>query len=128
MSYKNIEDQRNRDKQRAKDDRLRRETDLEFAEKQRTQWRALARKKRERRGIEINERQRENYKNNIEEKREQIRLARHRREPTRGLASLIRDVRQGRRPPRDLVDALSTAIAKLNALDVRTQGKGIPRK
>lgn len=92
------------------------EKDPEY--KAKTQERERLRKQRQRklRGDEINEQQRERYQRNAESERAKIIASRRRRDPTIGIASLIKDVRAGRKSVRELTDALSAATKQLGTL------------
>ena len=128
MPYKDPAKERERQRRRSLKNKQKALLDDEFREKLRLEWKNRKRAQRERRRDEINQIQRQYYRNNAEHIKKLTRDGRRRRNPTVGLASLIRDVRSGRKPARDLIDKLSTATIELSALIHGESGKGLPTK
>ena len=116
MPYADKEKERARGIKRNERYRKRREADEKFKEEQREKWRAWKKAQREARGEEINAKQREHYRKDVERSRELIYSGKDRRNPTRGLAGLVRDVRSGRKSARELIDRLSTAVKQSSSL------------
>lgn len=90
--------------------------DDNYRQATREKWKNSKRKKREKHGASINKKQREYYKSNKERLRKLIYEARKRRDPTRGLASLINMFRRGEIGLDELDRSISAAIIQLDAL------------
>ncbi len=73
----------------------------------------------------VNEYQRNNYREAGEARRRKIYEGRSRRNPERGLASLIQDVRNGRRCPRELIDAAGAALTQFRTFFHGGTGAGL---
>lgn len=102
--------------------------DPDYREKQRAQWRESAKRKRAKRGEQINERQRKIYKERAEIERVKINNNRRKRNPTIGISSFIRDVKQGRKSARELIDRLRKANDELSSLTYGKSPGRIPGK
>lgn len=100
-------------------------TDPEFLEKTRARDRLRKAKERAENKDKVNERQRANYKAAGDGRRKLINDGKRRRDPTIGIASLVKDVRAGRRDARDLVNFTSAAIEQCSALIHRGKRKGL---
>ena len=104
---------------------LRLKNDLEFKKREQERWRKVKQKQRLEKGDLINERQRKRYKERGNEIKRIIYDGRNRRNPHRGLASLIKAVRSGRIESRELVARTSAAIEQCRSLIYRKSRKSI---
>ena len=96
--------------------RQRMERDPEYAAKMRARWKAQKKKQRQRRGEEINASQRKNYKQKRDHHLQVIYEGRNRRNPARGIATLLRKLEQRDLSPAEFLKharALSTHAQRL---------------
>ena len=103
-------------------------SDPEYLEKTRERWRLKKQKQREAKRDQVNEYMRTRYERKKESDRPKIYNSRRKRDPTIGLATLAKDIRAGRKQPRELVLAISTAVEQLGTLIHGSQRASIPRK
>lgn len=94
----------------------RRQNDVNFLEKERLRDRKRKAKKRLENKDKVNEYQRKKYREAGEQRRKLINDGKYRRDPTRGLATLINDVKSGRRQPREIIAKLCDTIDKCGTL------------
>lgn len=90
-------------------------TDVSYLEKHREKDRLRKAKKLAANREKVNEYQRANYRRCGDERRKSINDGKYRRDPARGISTLIKDVRSGRRQPREIFDRLRTAIDKFGS-------------
>jgi hypothetical protein len=93
-----------------------------YAEKMREKWRKAKERQRKKRGDEINAKQKEWYQENREAALESIKRGRYRRDPARGLATLLKRVERGDLGAAEFLEHARTAVDKLNSL-----GSGVRR-
>lgn len=113
--YKRLEERR---KERRKQDPL-------YLDATRKKWRQKKKKARDLRKDQMNEYMRTRYAKRRETDLPKILSNRRKRDPTIGISTLIKDVRAGRKPARDLVLAISSTTSKLGALIHGSKGGGI---
>lgn len=101
--------------------------DPAYLEAQRKKWRESKERQRLKRKDAINEKQRERYKARGSAARKTIYDGRKRRDPTRGLASLIQDVRNGRRDIRELLNYTRSSLEQCRALISGGTGEELSR-
>jgi hypothetical protein len=90
-------------------------TDVSYLEKHRARDRARKAKKLAANREKVNEYQRANYKRGGDQRRKSINDGKYKRDPTRGISTLIKDVRAGRREPRELIDRIRNTLDKHRA-------------
>ena len=103
--------------------KARMERDPEFAERMRKKWNAQKKKQRSRRGEEINASQRKNYKQKRDHHLQVIYEGRKRRNPARGLSTLLRKLEQRDLSPAEFLKHARSAVDKLNSLGGRSPRK-----
>jgi hypothetical protein len=113
---RSIESKRNSWRKGYEKKKLKLVTDSDYLNLQRQKDRERKAKQRKLRGDEINEKQRQRYRKNRKDQLRKILENRKRRDPTIGLASLIKDVRAGRRTIRELIDYTQSAVNECSAL------------
>lgn len=103
-------------------------SDPEFAKLQRVKLATQKRKYRAKNKGKVNEYKRRDYAKNRERRVQQINAARHRREPHRGIATLLKRAERGDVSVGEFRSILRGAVEQLAALAVRKDRKGIPER
>lgn len=103
------------------------ESDPDYREKLRKQWRSKSERLRKENRGEVNEYQREHYRQNRDHRLQQIKERRHERDPSIGLATLLQGVKRGDVTEREFLERARAAVDKFNTLRSRGGGEGLSR-
>lgn len=97
--------------------------DEEYRETIRKRWREKKQSQRKRRGHEINGIQRKNYNENREQRLAVIKEYRRRKDPARGLHTILAKFKRGDISAAEFLEYARTAVDKLNSLGSRVVRK-----
>lgn len=106
--------------------RQRMERDPEYAAKMRARWKAQKINQRARRGDEINGNQRKNYQEKRDHHLTIIKEGRERRDPARGLYTLLRGLERGTVSPGEFARRARAAALKFDSLRSRSPRARLP--